>query len=93
MKESLSDDINKLLKWIAKQKVESIGFEPTNEGSQFYTITINDYNIYLEIFYEDKDLLEGTEVVVNVYKNKEVILAYGGTMDDALRKINDLING
>lgn len=93
MKESLADDINKLLKWIATQKIESIGFEPTKAESQFYTLIVKDYNIYLEIFYEDKDLLEGTEVVVNVYKDKVVVLAYGGTMDEVLKKLNDLING
>ena len=62
----------------------------TNDNSVYYKLEINGYSIYIEIFFvnEDRDDLEdGTETILNIFKDKENKFAYGGTTKECLEHI------
>lgn len=65
-----------------------ISFDLTDDSSIFFKANVKEFNVYLEVFFEDDSL--ACESVVNIYQDGKVILAYGGQLNAVFSKIEDV---
>lgn len=82
--ESFKTVIDQLL----ASKPQFISFDLTEDNSIFFKSVVKDYNIYLEVFFDEDEAR--SEAVLNVYKDGKVTLAYGGELNATLKKITEL---
>lgn len=87
MEKTILEHINKLNK-ILRGEISYLNFSWTNVKSILCQIGLNGFNIYIEIFLDDNK--NEIETVINVYRDKECYLAYGGKMEECLEKINEM---
>jgi hypothetical protein len=66
-----------------------ITFNLTNDCSIFFKAILKGLNIYLELFF-DEDSEESTEVIVNIYQDGKVVMAYGGNIEETFQKIQGI---
>lgn len=66
-----------------------ITYDLTGDSSIFFQTSINDKNIYLEIFI-DHDPTDNIEAVIIIYQNKKCILLDGGTIESAFSHIKNI---
>jgi len=87
--------VNELSQWLTKENPKH-HIQWTAENSLFYFLKIDEFNVYIEIFFvnDDRDDIEeledGVETVVNIFKNKEHELAYAGTLKECLAQIKKI---
>ena len=82
---------------LIKNNFEEISITPTEEKSISLKLTHNDFTIYFEYFLELLDAsqeLEGDDdqVIINVFKNKQIISNWGGNYWESLHYIKKLVN-
>ena len=90
MEKLILKHINEVSKWLITKNISSVNCGWTDDNSVYYQLEVNDFTIYIEIFFvnEDRDELEdGTETILNIFKDKNNIFAYGGTTKDCLERI------
>jgi hypothetical protein len=89
MEKLILEHINTISKWVIGKNISHSIYSWTKDNSIFCKIGVNDYNIYLEIFLNENN--EEIETIINVYKEKDCKLAYGGKIEDCLERITQLI--
>jgi hypothetical protein len=81
----ISSSIKEVLDCIIPLQPSFLTFDFTEESSVFFKAVINDFNIYLELFF-DSDNSE-LEAILNIYKDKVNIFAFGGEIFECFEKI------
>lgn len=71
---------------LVESNSHNIVFEKTNDDSILIKAKHNDYNYYLEIF-EDDELNEGYEAVLNVYENGQNVLLHSGSINELYEEL------
>lgn len=90
MEKFILEQINKINEYFITKNISYIKYDWTDNKTIFCQISINNYNIYIEIFF-DNDLKDIIETIIGVYKDKDCKLAYGGMLSECLKRINLLI--
>ncbi|CAN5176859.1 hypothetical protein BH23BAC1_BH23BAC1_50230 [soil metagenome] len=68
-----------------------IKFDLTEDCSVFFQASVNNFNIYLELFFtEDEE--DGVEAILNIYQESKCIFAYGGSIEDSFIKISSIVS-
>jgi hypothetical protein len=65
-----------------------IDVELTNSKSLLFFCTIGNFNNHLELFFEPNNEVEA---VINIYQNKELILATNGKLDKIISKMKEYL--
>ena len=81
----ISSSIKEVLDSIIPLQPSFLSFDFTEDSSVFFKAVLNDFNIYLELFF-DSDNSE-VEAILNIYKEKVNIFAFGGEIIDCFEKI------
>ena len=78
-----------MLDYIIPLEPSFLSFDFTKDSSVFFKAVINDYNIYLELFFdtENSDL----EAILNLYKDKVNIFAFGGEIFECFENIKKFV--
>jgi hypothetical protein len=77
-----------IIKWLILKPIENFSCGITNDKSYYYIFVLNEYSIYIEIFFNKNNI----EPVLNIYKNKQNILSYSGDISLCLHEIEKIIN-
>lgn len=94
MKKLILEYIDEVGKWLITKNISSLNCGWTDDNSVYYKLEMNDYTVYIEIFFMNKDrddLKDGVETVLNIFKDKENTFAYGGTLKDCLEHISSQV--
>jgi hypothetical protein len=81
----ISSSIKEVLDSIIPLHPSFLSFDFTEESSVFFKAVINDYNIYLELFFDSDN--SGSEAILNIYKEKVNIFAFGGEIFECFEEI------
>jgi hypothetical protein len=81
----ISSSIKEVLDSIIPLQPSFLSFDFTEDSSVFFKAILNDFNIYLELFF-DSDNSE-VEAILNIYKEKVNIFAFGGEISECFEKI------
>lgn len=85
------DNFKVVLHQLLQFKPELVSFNLTEDCSIFFKATVRESNIYLELFFDEE--IEGhVEAIVNVYRDGNVTLAYGGSIEDTFGEIRELFS-
>ncbi len=76
---------------LIKLNADNILFDLTDDSSIFFQSNILDFTVYVEL-YLDTESNELPELILNLYKNSEIELAFGGSVDEVFRKIENKIS-
>ena len=90
MVQIILEQINEVSKFCVGKNISYIKYDYTEYNSIYTQIGINGYNVYLEIFF-DIEFNKVEDVCINVYKDKICKFAYGGTMEECLKRIDNEI--
>ena len=85
----VQDITSKLAATLVHTSPEKMSVELTTDASVFFTCIYPDINAYVEAHFEAE---EETEVVINAYKNKQAVYAYGGTLTASLQAFYAFLN-
>lgn len=88
-RDSLVSVTNQIGRRLLTFNPEYISHDMTGDSSIFFQTSINDKNIYLEIFI-DHDPTDNIEAVIIIYQNKKCILLDGGTIESAFSHIKNI---
>lgn len=82
--------VSQISMWAIQNKVEFIGYEWTTSASLFINLCVANYVIHIEIFIHNKKVIQS---VINVYQNKEQILALpkGSDFMACLSELDELL--
>lgn len=72
--------------YLVDSNSRNIVFENTNDDSILIKAKYQDFNYYLEIF-EDEELSEGYEAVLNVYVNGQNVLLHSGSINELYEEL------
>ena len=78
--------INKLLAF----NPQYITFSITDEQSIYFQSSIEDHNIYFELYF-DRAFPDGTHSVINIFKNKKPLIAFEGSINECISEISNQI--
>lgn len=81
----ISSSIKEVLDSIIPLHPSFLSFDFTEESSVFFKAVINEYNIYLELFFDSDN--SGLEAILNIYKEKVNIFAFGGEIFECFEEI------
>lgn len=81
----VSSSIKEVLDSIIPLQPSFLSFDFTEESSVFFKAVINDFNIYIELFFDSDN--SGLEAILNIYKEKVNIFAFGGEIFECFEKI------
>jgi hypothetical protein len=87
-KDFVWDQFKTTLDQLLQLKPEHLSFDLTDDLSIFFKAITKEYNLYLELFFEELD--QTVESVVNIYRDGKVVLAYGGSIESTFNKIHEL---
>lgn len=71
--------------------LDSISFSLTSDASIHVTGRLEEKKIFVEVFFEEGSL-GPIEVILNIFKGKECVLAYGGSLQAIFEKIEDFLS-
>jgi hypothetical protein len=78
--------LSETVAYLVDSNSRNIVFENTNDDSILIKAKYQDYNYYLEIF-EDEELSEGYEAVLNVYVNGQNVLLHSGSINELYEEL------
>lgn len=85
----VQDITSKLAATLVHTSPEKMSVELTADATVFFTCIYPGINAYVEAHF---DPVEATEVVINVYKNKQAVYAYGDTLAESLQAFYSFLN-
>jgi hypothetical protein len=80
--------IKQILSKLTELNAEKITHEITHDESIFFKSTIQNLNVYLELYFEGDIPIE---LIINIYKKGEHILSFGGDIDKTLKRLQSEI--
>lgn len=81
----VTNAIKEVLELIIPLEPSFFSFELTEDRSIFFKVGINNYNIYLELYFAPET--SEFEAIMNIYKDKVNIYAFGGEIFECVEKI------
>ena len=88
---SVSDKINEVLGNLILLNPSFLTFDLTEDKSAFFKASINGYNIYMELFFFSGSESPDLETILNIYKEKSNIYAFGGEVWECIEKIKKVV--
>lgn len=79
--------VNEVLGSLIALEPSSLTTDLTEDRSVFFKTSINGYNIYLELFFFTTSETLDSEAILNIYKDKLNIYAFGGEVFECIEKI------
>jgi hypothetical protein len=90
MNKNILKHLNKINTWIIGKNITHLIYSYTQDNTIFCKIGIDDYNIYLEIYLNEDG--EEEETVINIYKDGDAELCFGGAIEKCLETITKTIS-
>jgi len=84
----VTNAIKEVLELIIPLEPSFFSFELTEDRTAFFKIVINNFNIYLELYFVPES--SEFEAIMNIYKDKLNIYAFGGEILECIEKIKNV---
>ena len=85
------ENLKKVIDQLVALSPRYVTFDLTEDCSIFFQSSVNNKNIYLELFFTE-DTEDLVEAIINIYEGGKCTLAYGGSIKSAFSEINSIVS-